>query len=414
MKIVYWSGILFLLSGCLSLPNQSSPTLTASSTASPQPPTVTSTLPPPTPSPQPTLNQSFPNPQSLVWRQVIGAEQLELPTDITHAKDASGRLFVIEKKGFIRLIDSAGRLQAEPFLNIRERVGASASEQGLLGLAFHPQYAQNGFFYVHYTDTSGNTVVSRFQVSSDANLADPASEFILLTQKQPFPNHNGGGLAFGPDGYLYIGLGDGGAAGDPLGAGQDLNTRLGKILRIDVDSASPYAIPADNPFVNGGGLPEIWAYGLRNPWRFSFDSFTGDLYIGDVGQNNWEEINFVSAGSPNGLNFGWNLMEASHPYAGDYTESLINPIAEYSHDLGCSVTGGYVYRGQAIHEMQGIYLFGDYCSGSIWGLLNTPSGWQSSLLFESGYRISTFGVDESGEVYVAGYDGAIYKLEKAP
>jgi glucose/arabinose dehydrogenase len=245
---------------------------------------------------------------------------------------------------------------------------------------------------------------------------DIATQKILLKVKQPYPNHNGGGLAFGPDGYLYLGLGDGGSAGDPLGNGQSLNTFLGKILRLDVDNGEPYAIPADNPFAGSGeAYPEIWAYGLRNPWRFSFDRATGDLFIGDVGQDQWEEINFVPAGAAGGLNFGWNIREGLHPYKGDAPANaqLTDPVAEYSHNLGCSVTGGVVYRGQALPEFSGIYLFGDFCTGTIWGLIQPGSGNQVQALFESGLGISTFGVDETGEVYLADYKrGTIYQLSR--
>jgi glucose/arabinose dehydrogenase len=251
-------------------------------------------------------------------------------------------------------------------------------------------------------------------VTDDPNLANPNSEVILLTQEQPYRNHNGGGLDFGPDGYLYISLGDGGSAGDPLGAGQSLNTLLGKILRIDINTESGYRIPRDNPFASQGGLPEIWAYGLRNAWRIAFDPATGDLYIADVGQNQWEEINVVLADTPGGLNFGWDLMEGNHPFEGAYSPDLTLPVVEYSHDQGCSVTGGYVYRGQSIPEMQGVYLFGDFCSGNVWGLLKSGEGWVSSILFRSGIQISTFGQDEAGEIYMGGYNGTLYRLEPNP
>jgi glucose/arabinose dehydrogenase len=223
-------------------------------------------------------------------------------------------------------------------------------------------------------------------------------------------------LAFGPDGYLYIGLGDGGSAGDPQGNGQSLQTLLGKLLRIDVDQGDPYAIPADNPFASGGGKPEIWAYGLRNPWRFSFDAQTGDIYIGDVGQNQWEEVNFLEAGSPGGVNFGWNFREGTHPYQGAPSEglSLVDPVAEYEHSLGCSVTGGEVYRGMNLPGWEGVYLYGDYCSGNSWGLLRSADGtWQSQLLFTTGFTIASFGVDDDGEIYLLDLQqGDIYRLTK--
>jgi glucose/arabinose dehydrogenase len=215
-------------------------------------------------------------------------------------------------------------------------------------------------------------------------------------------------LTFGPDGYLYAGLGDGGSGGDPLGNGQKTDTLLGKILRLDVDSGEPYAIPSGNPFGN-----EIWAYGLRNPWRISFDRKTGDLWIGDVGQGTWEEIDILPAGSPGGANFGWNLMEGTHPFEGSAQPGLLLPVAEYSHaEGGCSVTGGYVYRGAELPEWQGIYLFGDYCSGLVWGVLHSGEGWQTQVLFQTGLSISSFGVDEAGELYVADLQGSILRLAR--
>jgi glucose/arabinose dehydrogenase len=318
--------------------------------------------------------------------------------------DGSGRLFVIEKVGRIRIIENDQLLET-PFLDITDRVGSNGNEQGLLGLAFHPQYQVNGRFFVNYTDTRGDTVIARFQVSSDPNIVDPGSEVPLLGIDQPFPNHNGGVLAFGPDGYLYAGLGDGGSQGDPNGNAQNTQVMLGKILRLDVDSADPYEVPADNPFGN-----EIWAYGFRNPWRFSFDKPTGDLYIGDVGQNQWEEIDFLAAGSPGGANFGWDHREGAHNYEGGGPEGMIDPVAEYSHsEGGCSVTGGYVYRG-SMPEWNGIYLYGDYCTGMIWGLIQSDGGWQTQLLFDVDVTITSFGKDENGEVYLISDNGGVFRL----
>jgi len=318
--------------------------------------------------------------------------------------DGSGRLFVIEKIGRIRIIEN-DQLIETPFLDISERVGSTGNEQGLLGLTFHPQYAQNGRFFVNYTDNNGNTVLARFQVSSEPNVADPKSEVKILGVDQPFANHNGGGLAFGPDGYLYAGLGDGGSQGDPFGNAQNTSVLLGKILRLDVDSAEPYAVPADNPFGN-----EVWAYGLRNPWRFSFDKLTNDLYIGDVGQNTWEEIDFLPAGSPGGTNFGWNFREGAHDYKGGGPAGMVDPIAEYSHsEGGCSVTGGYVYRG-SMAEWNGIYLYADYCTGLIWGLIQSDGGWQSQPLFDLDVTITSFGQDAPGELYLLSDNGGVFRL----
>jgi len=365
------------------------------------PPPIDTETPAPSDTPTSVVASSFPNPDNYQWLEV--ATGLARPVDIQNAGDGSGRLFVVEQPGRIRIIQD-GQLLETPFLDIAERVNDNGNEQGLLGLAFHPRYEENGLFFVNYTDPNGHNVIARFQVSSDLSIADAASETILISVDDPFPNHNGGVLTFGPDGYLYAGLGDGGSGGDPFGNGQSLETLLGKILRLDVDNGDPYTIPPDNPFGN-----EIWAFGLRNPWRMSFDSVTGDLWIGDVGQNAWEEIDYLPSGSPGGANFGWNIMEGNHPFGGEAQPELILPAAEYSHGEGCSVTGGYVYRG-AMPEWQGIYLYGDYCSGVIWGLIKFVEGWQNQVLFGTNFRISGFGVDESNELYLANLGGAIYKL----
>lgn len=372
------------------------PPTVVSNTPAPSVPPETDTPPPPSPD-----VTTFPNPEDYTWQSVTAG--LVRPVDLQ--ADGSGRLFVVEKIGHIHVIED-GQLIDSPFLNIEDRVNDSSNEMGLLGLAFHPNYAQNGYFYVNYTGSGGDTFISRFQVTDDnPYLADPASEVNLLRLNQPFPNHNGGGLDFGPDGYLYAGLGDGGAQGDPFGNAQNTDTLLGKILRLDVDSAEPYAIPPDNPFGN-----EIWAYGLRNPWRLTFDSGSGDLFIGDVGQNQWEEIDYLPAGSPGGTNFGWDYREGAHPYDGNAPIGLTDPVAEYSHaEGGCSVTGGYVYRG-SLPEWNGIYIYGDYCSGLVWGLIQPGGGWQSQLLFETDVRITSFGQDEAGEVYLIGDGGEVYKL----
>jgi glucose/arabinose dehydrogenase len=366
------------------------------------------------PSATPTLEtvQALPDPASAAWEVI--ARGLDRPVGLADAGDGSERLFIIEQAGLIR-IWQAGELLPEPFLDLSRQV-ACCGERGLLGLAFHPDYVTNGYFYVNYTlEMDGNlfTRIARYQVSADADHADPQSERTLLEFQQPYENHNGGGLAFGPDGYLYLAVGDGGSGGDPLGNGQALTTLLGKLLRIDVDSGDPYAIPAGNPFAAGGGLPEIWAYGLRNPWRFSFDLLTGDLYIGDVGQGDWEEIDFLPAGYPGGANFGWNVYEGVHHFSGapDPGETLVFPVAEYGHDVGQSVTGGAVYRGTALPGWYGVYLYGDFASGKVWGLLRQGDGaWQNSLLFETGCLISSFGQDTSGEVYLVNYNGELLRL----
>jgi glucose/arabinose dehydrogenase len=345
-------------------------------------------------------------------------EGLRRPLYITHAGDGTGRLFIVQQGGIIQVLDGT---TASIFLDITNLVSASAnqdvySERGLLGLAFHPDYAENGLFYVNYTDRAGHTALAKYSVSDDPNVADENSAEIIFTQLQPFPNHNGGHMVFGDDGYLYVALGDGGAAGDPLSAGQNPDMLLGKILRLDVNVESEYTIPADNPFVNGGGAPEVWSYGWRNPWRFSFDRATGDFYIGDVGQNQWEEINFEPADSAGGLNYGWSALEATHLYnASSVPEGVVMPIAEYNHSDGsCSVTGGYVYRGEAIPDLQATYLFSDYCSGVLRYAYRDESGaWQSDILMQTGMQVSSFGEDEMGELYIIDYNGTVYKFVPA-
>jgi len=357
--------------------------------------------------------QTFPDPAGYEWVQVVTG--IGKPLDLQSSPDGSGRLFVVAQRGVIRLVKD-GALVQEPFLDITDRVGVNGNEQGMLGLAFHPDFSSSGFFYVNYTDSRGDTVIARFSVSSqNPDQADPGSEQVLLRVDQPYANHNGGGTAFGPDGYLYLALGDGGSGGDPQGNGQSTQTLLGKLLRIDVNGGVPYAVPSDNPFARGGGQPEIWAYGLRNPWRFSFDRLTGDLYIADVGQNAWEEIDFTPAGTPGGVNYGWNAREGMHDFGGTPAQnaSLVDPVFEYGHDQGCSVTGGYVYRGSSLPEFRGIYLFGDYCSGYIWGLLRDSSGnWQAQKLFDTPFALSSFGQDQNGEIYAVDQaSGSVFRLE---
>jgi glucose/arabinose dehydrogenase len=361
---------------------------------------------------------AVPNPDAVQFVEV--ASGFSRPLYVTNAGDGSGRLFVLEQGGRIYIVQDDQRLET-PFLDLTALVSRDANqsgytERGLLGLAFHPDYENNGLFFVNYTDLNGDTVIARYSVSADdPNLADPDSAITLLTHEQPFPNHNGGQMAFGPDGYLYIGLGDGGSGGDPQNNGQSLSNLLGKILRIDVSSDESYAVPADNPFVDtANAAPEIWAYGLRNPWRFSFDSETGDLYVADVGQNNWEEVNFVPSGTPGGTNFGWRIYEASHPYSGESAPTdLMMPVTEYSHEEGVSITGGYVYRGEALPDLQGVYLYGDFGYGTIWYLYQNDAGeWQNGVYKSgTGLTISSFGVDEAGELYVVNYGGALLRFE---
>lgn len=346
------------------------------------------------------------------------------PVQVTHAGDGTRRLFVVEQTGAIKIVQG-GQVLATPFLDISAGI-TCCRERGLLGLAFHPDYERNGFLYVNYTRISdGATVVARYSVSSDPNRANPNSASTLLTVAQPYANHNGGQLLFGPDGYLYIGMGDGGSGGDPQGNGQDKNTLLGAMLRIDVDGGEPYTNPPDNPYVGAVGADEIWAIGLRNPWRFSFDRATGDLYIGDVGQGDWEEISYQAAGTPGGLNFGWRCREGAHAYTSSppcddptYLAGLTDPIAEYPHTEGRSVTGGFVYRGTRYPALVGRYFFADYVEGKIWSMMKTgtsPDTWSKpELELDTALNISAFGEDEDGELYVVSYaDGTIRRLADA-
>jgi glucose/arabinose dehydrogenase len=360
-----------------------------------------------------TSTQELPDGEDFELVKII--EGLQKPLYLTHAGDGSGRIFVLEQDGVIRIVNERSIIQEIPFLDIRSKV-RSRGEQGLLGLAFHPDFSLNGHFYVHYSDKKGETVISRFSVTDDPDKADSNSEEIVLTHPQPYGNHNGGQIEFGPDGYLYIGLGDGGSRGDPKDNGQNPSTLLGAILRLDVDTVEPYSSPKGNPFVNSlDHRSEIWAFGLRNPWRFSFDRLTGDLYIADVGQDSWEEIDFQLANSSGGENYGWNQMEGNHCYVERCNPStFVAPVAEYSHSDGCSVTGGYVYRGGANNNLKGVYMYGDYCSGSIWTLLKNDSDeWANRLFMKTKLKISSFGEDEAGEIYVVDHQGYVYWLKNS-
>jgi glucose/arabinose dehydrogenase len=339
---------------------------------------------------------------------------LSQPVLVTHGGDGSGRLFIVEQSGKVSVWRGSSLLST-PFLDLSDRV-VSGGERGLLGLAFHPQYQQNGRFFVNYTRLAGNqlqTVVAEYLVSaSNPDTAD-RDEKVLLEIDQPYNNHNGGMMAFGPDGYLYIATGDGGSSGDPSGNGQDLASLLGKFLRIDIDRGEPYEIPPNNPFVGqAGARPEIWAYGLRNPWRFSFDRITGRLFAGDVGQGAWEEIDVVSRGG----NYGWNLLEGTHCYPpGSDCSSVgtILPVSEYGRSDGRSVTGGYVYRGPEAAGPWADYLFGDYSSGTIWKLSEGRGGtWKRTELLRTDLQISSFGEDEAGRLHLLDYRrGGLYRLD---
>ncbi len=354
-----------------------------------------------------------PPPPTLALATVVSG--LTTPLDLQRPP-SDNRFFVVEQRGTIRIIEN-GALQAGNFLDIQSLTNFDGAEQGLLGLAFHPNYSTNRLFYVNYTTDSGgrHTVIAEFQtLPGNPNQADPASERILLTVSQPFTNHKGGQLAFGPDRLLYLSLGDGGSGGDPLNNGQNLGVLLGKILRIGVDPPfSPglqYAIPPDNPFVGGAGLPEIWAYGLRNPWRFSFERGGTRLFCGDVGQDNFEEVDLITKGG----NFGWRVMEGAHcfnPSSGCDMTNKVSPIAEYSHSEGIAVIGGYVYKG-SISGLANAYIFGDL-TGKIWRLTESPANtWTRTQLLSTSRTISSFGQDSAGEVYVVDYSGSVLKLAK--
>lgn len=389
--------------------------------------------------------------QAIIWPNLSltrYAGTFGAPTAIVNARDGSGRLFVLEQGGKIRIILN-GNILSTSFLDITDRV-LNGGERGLLGLAFPPNYANKGYFYVYYTNLDANNQVSRFHITSNLNVANSNSEEkILLLLHPTFPNHNGGQMAFGEDGYLYIGTGDGGGGGDPQGNAQNLGSLLGKILRIDVEQGlklaalhpvrvtlggnriyfpfihgggrRDYIIPPDNPFIHTpGARPEIWSYGLRNPWRFSFDRLTHDLYIGDVGQDLYEEVDFQPESSKGGQNYGWNIMEGFHCFNSTTCNEtgLTLPVAEYDHTFGCSITGGYVYRGPANAGMQGMYFYGDYCSGRIWGLKNDGASWQTQQLTVSSPnqpQITSWGEDESGYLYLADAStGYILRVNQAP
>ena len=352
--------------------------------------------------------------ETLRLEPALTAMSLRSPTNLVQANN--GQVWVSERAGRVWLFNgmSADHTAVPEPLDITERVSSRGSEEGLLGMALDPNIQRH--IYVYYSAANPRrSVVSRFTVSSDNPSADPDREMVILEVEQPYANHNGGQLAFGPDGYLYIGLGDGGAAGDPLGNGQNTSTLLGSILRIDVSQATfdhPYTIPADNPFfADGGGRGEIWAYGLRNPWRFAFDRDTGELWAGDVGQNRWEEIDLIKRGA----NYGWNVLEGNHCFRtqdGCEREGTVPPVWEYSLDgEPCSVIGGYVYRGSAIRWLNGVYVYGDFCSGKVFGLRYAHGDlMEHKQLLDTGLRIMSFAQDNNGELYLLSQQSGIYRL----
>ncbi|MBI2303569.1 MAG: PQQ-dependent sugar dehydrogenase [Chloroflexi bacterium] len=422
----------FLTAGCSVRGPASPPSLQATPTSTPtaaQSPLPTPTLTPrptsppprtPSPTPTPTASGTSASPQPLramrVERAFPALTFLRI-TNLVQPDDGSKRIFVTEQPGRILVFpDNQGAAQAQVFLDIRSKVSEAHNEEGLLGLAFAPAFSSSGHFYVYYSAANPRrSILSRFTVSqADPNMADPTSELIIMEIPQPFGNHNGGQLVFGPDGFLYIGLGDGGGSGDPSGNGQNLGTLLGAILRIDVSGALPpqtYRIPPDNPFVNvAGARGEIWAYGLRNPWRFSFDRATGRMWAADVGQNRQEETDIIMKGG----NYGWNKMEGSlcfSPPTGCNTAGLEMPVAVYGRDDGCSVTGGFVYRGPGLPSLQGAYVYGDFCSGKIWGLRHDGrSVTEHLLLVDSNLSITSFAQDVASNLYILSRNEGIYRL----
>jgi glucose/arabinose dehydrogenase len=339
------------------------------------------------------------------------SDGFKVPLFVT-SPPGDARLFVVEQNGAIRVLEG-GAIKAQPFLDIHDLISTSV-ERGLLGLAFHPDYASNGRFFINYTDLNGDTQIAAYTVSSNPDVADPNSATPILLVDQPRTNNKGGWLAFGPDGYLYIGMGDGGGAFDAEGYAQNLDMLLGKILRLDVNSRGPYAIPPDNPFVNGGGKPEIFVTGVRNPWRMAFDG--NDLYVADVGQNHWEEIHVISL-DDKGANLGWNTMEGAKcllPATTCDQSGLVLPVHVYSHDEGCSVIGGYVYRGAAIPEIEGHYFYSDYCSGMLSSFRHTADGLTDLSSYAEDFgaigEITSFGLDSKGELYLVTQAGALMQL----
>ncbi len=338
-----------------------------------------------------------PNPANYKLTQV--ASGLTKPIYFTHAGDNTGRQFIVEQSGKIKIWQN-GAVLPTAFLDVSALIATGGSEQGLLGLAFPPNFAQSGQFYINYTNLQGDTIIARYTVSpASGNVANPATATQVLFIDQPYSNHNGGNMNFGKDGLLYVGMGDGGSGGDPQNYAQNPNSLLGKMLRIDVTKAN---FPVS-----------IWALGIRNPWRWSFDRLNGDFYMGDVGQGMWEEINFWPANGAAGANYGWNTYEGNHNYKAGTIAGAIFPIAEYSHSEGCSVTGGYVYRGAKIPALQGYYLYADYCNGNMWTAFRNNNVWQSARFLTPGFSVSSFGEDQAGEVYVVAYSGAIYRIESA-
>ncbi len=333
------------------------------------------------------------------------------PLAILQAPNRSDIWYVVEQAGRVLKLELRGaKTKSSVFIDISDRVESGSNEAGLLGMAFDPKFESNRRVYLSYTrdNNSLESVLTRFVSGDNGERLKSQQEQVLFSIKQPFSNHNGGDIHFGPDGYLYYGLGDGGAGGDPKGNGQNKQTLLGAMLRIDVSGSKEYKIPKNNPFITSSGKAEIFAYGLRNPWRWSFDRKTGELWAADVGQNHWEEINNIKRGR----NYGWNLREGKHCFSGNCKQAtLIDPVVEYSHDDGCSVTGGYVYRGKAIDSMSGIYLYGDYCSGTIWGFdVDKQNSTENRVLLNTDLNISSFGEDSNGEIYVVDLKGKVFKL----
>jgi len=415
MKHITGLVALILLAGCAQQTAQT-PGASPSGSASTSPSQAVSPSPsPPLPSPTAATVKAG------TFKLTRIAFGLKSPVFVTGAGDGSGRLFIVEQPGRI-LVMKNGKVLPTPFLDIRSKV-VFGGERGLLGLAFHPDFGTNGVFVVDYTRSTGHigdTVIARYKAVPGSDVADASSAQVLLTITQPQTNHNGGMVTFGPDRYLYIGMGDGGAGGDegaghaPQGNGQSVTTLLAKLLRIDVGATGAYSIPPTNPITSANARREIWAYGLRNPWRFSFDRATGALYIADVGQGAWEEVDVRPPGDKGGENYGWPVFEGTHTYRGGTLKGDVKPVTQYAHLGGdCSVSGGYVYRGQKIPSMFGFYFYGDYCSGRVRTLVNFQGQWRSSVLLDTRYLISSFGQDDAGELYLVNLGGEIYRFDPA-
>ncbi|MSP78671.1 MAG: glucose sorbosone dehydrogenase [Dehalococcoidia bacterium] len=427
MKIAVIALTLLLLAGAcqqtagtVSTPPSGAPTPSAGAKPSPAPPTDSGSPAPAAPAPASQATGPLPSLRAEQVFKRLPSNAITKPVFITSPPGDTAHVVILSQDGKAYLFNNDPNVNsAQVFIDLTSNISRDRGEEGLLGIAFHPQYQTNGYVYLYYSASGGarRTVLSRFTANAGRTALDPGSEVLLLEAPQPFPNHKGGMLTFGPDGYLYLGLGDGGSGGDPQGNGQNLRALLGKILRIDVNSQASglkYGIPPDNPFANRAeARPEIYAYGMRNPWRFSFDRAIGQLWVGDVGQDAREEVDVVQKGG----NYGWNIMEGKNcyqPKTGCNQQDLQLPVADYGHDLGCSVTGGYVYRGKEMPALVGAYLYSDFCSGRVWALrYQNGQVTEQAQVADTKVQVTSFAEDPAGELYLLSYDGKIYRLRAA-